>query len=157
MTIEVSYLIQHGVKSWDWALFAGGIIPALIFGVAFGNLLLGVPFQYDDILRPTYTGTFFDLLTPFALITGLVSVAMLLNHGATWLQLKTDGKLHTRARNVSVVLSIVTAVLFSLAGVYLAFGVDGYVITSDINTFATSNPMNKECVCSSGSLVAKLQ
>jgi cytochrome d ubiquinol oxidase subunit II len=137
-------------KSWDWALFAGGIIPALIFGVAFGNLLLGVPFEYDDILRPTYTGTFFDLLTPFALITGLVSVAMLLNHGATWLQLKTDGKLHTRARNVSVVLSVVTAVLFSLAGVYLAFGVDGYVITSDVNSLATSNPMNKEVSIQAG-------
>jgi cytochrome d ubiquinol oxidase subunit II len=137
-------------KSWDWALFAGGIIPALIFGVAFGNLLLGVPFEYDDILRPTYTGTFFDLLTPFALITGLVSVAMLLNHGATWLQLKTDGKLHTRARNVSVVLSVVTAVLFSLAGVYLAFGVDGYVITSDVNALATSNPMNKEVSIQAG-------
>jgi cytochrome d ubiquinol oxidase subunit II len=137
-------------KSWDWALFAGGIIPALIFGVAFGNLLLGVPFEYDDILRPTYTGTFFDLLTPFALITGLVSVAMLLNHGATWLQLKTDGKLHTRARNVSVVLYVVTAVLFSLAGVYFAFGVDGYVITSDINTLATSTPMNKEVSIQAG-------
>lgn len=137
-------------KSWDWALFAGGIIPALIFGVAFGNLLLGVPFEYDDILRPTYTGTFFDLLTPFALITGLVSVAMLLNHGATWLQLKTDGKLHTRARNVSVVLSVITAVLFSLAGVYLAFGVDGYVITSDVNSLATSNPMNKEVSIQAG-------
>lgn len=137
-------------KSWDWALFAGGIIPALIFGVAFGNLLLGVPFQYDDVLRPTYTGSFFGLLTPFALITGLVSVAMLLNHGATWLQLKTDGKLHTRARNVSVVLSIVTAVLFSLAGVYLAYGVDGYVITSSIDSLATSNPMNKEVSIQAG-------
>lgn len=137
-------------KSWDWALFAGGLVPALIFGVAFGNLLLGVPFHYDDMLRPTYTGNFFGLLTPFALICGLVSVSMLLNHGAAWLQLKTDGILHTRARNVSVVLSLLTAGLFVLAGVYLALGVDGYVITSDINTLATSNPMNKEVSVVSG-------
>lgn len=130
-------------KSWDWALFAGGIIPALIFGVAFGNLLLGVPFHFDDMLKSTYTGSFFGLLTPFALLSGLVSVAMLLNHGAAWLQLKTDGVIYERAKKVSAYLSLVTVLLFTLAGVYIALGVDGYVITSSIDTLATSNPMTK--------------
>ncbi|WP_273071009.1 cytochrome d ubiquinol oxidase subunit II, partial [Alteromonas australica] len=78
-------------NAWDWALFAGGIIPSLIFGVAFGNLLLGVPFELDNTLKSTYTGSFFGLLTPFALLSGVLSVAILLNHGATWLQMKTDG------------------------------------------------------------------
>lgn len=128
---------------WDWALFAGGIIPSLIFGVAFGNLFLGVPFSLDDTLKSSYDGGFFGLLMPFALLSGLVSVAMLLNHGSSWLQLKTDGELHRRARAVSVVLSVATAVLFSLAGLYLAFGVDGYVITSVVDTQATSNPLTK--------------
>ncbi len=141
-------------KAWDWALFAGGIIPALIFGVAFGNLLLGVPFELDNTLKPTYTGSFFGLLTPFALLAGLVSVAMLLNHGATWLQLKTDGQLHTRARVISVVLSLATAVLFSLAGIYLALGVDGFVITSAIDPSATSNPMSKTVAIESGAWLA---
>ncbi len=134
---------QKWRSMWDWALFAGGIIPSLIFGVAFGNLLLGVPFELDDTLKATYTGSFFGLLTPFALLSGLVSVAMLLNHGATWLQLKTDSNLYHRARAVSVVLSLATAALFSLAGIYLTFGVDGFVITSTIDTVATSNPLNK--------------
>lgn len=137
-------------QSWDWALFAGGLVPSLIFGVAFGNLLLGVPFEFDERLKPTYTGSFFALLNPFAILAGLVSVAMLLNHGAAWLQLKTDGILHTRARAVSVVLSIATASLFVLAGVFLALGVDGYVITSNIDTFATSNPMNKTVAVQAG-------
>ena len=137
-------------KSWDWALFAGGLIPALIFGVAFGNLFLGVPFEYDNMLKPTYSGNFFGLLTPFAILSGLVSVAMLLNHGSVWLQLKTDGKLQNRARSVSVVLSLLTAAFFALAGIYLAVGVDGYVITSEIDTFATSNPMTKEVAIESG-------
>ncbi len=141
-------------KAWDWALFAGGIIPALIFGVAFGNLLLGVPFHFDDMLKPTYTGNFFELLTPFALLAGLVSVAMLLNHGSAWLQLKTDGVLHYRARSVSVVLSLLTAALFFLAGVYLLFGVDGYVITSSIDTMATSNPMKKHVELQAGAWLA---
>ena len=137
-------------QTWDWALFAGGIIPSLIFGVAFGNLLLGVPFELDDTLKATYTGSFFGLLTPFALLSGLLSVAMLLNHGSTWLQLKTDGVLHQRARKVSVILSLATLALFALAGVYLAFGVDGYVVTSVIDTQATSNPLKKTVEIASG-------
>ncbi|WP_133468082.1 cytochrome d ubiquinol oxidase subunit II [Paraglaciecola marina] len=136
--------------AWDWALFAGGFIPSLIFGVAFGNLLLGVPFEYDDALMSTYNGSFFGLLTPFALLSGLVSVAMLLNHGASWLQLKTDGDLHKRTQTVSVYLSIFTAGLFALAGIYLAIGVDGYVITSAVDSYATSNPLNKTVEIVSG-------
>lgn len=129
--------------AWDWALFVGGFVPILIFGVAFGNLFLGVPFELDNTLRSTYTGGFFGLLTPFAVLAGLVSVAMLLNHGATWLQLKTDGLLLSRSRSLSVTLSLATAALFLIAGMYLAFGVDGYVVTSSIDTQATSNPLTK--------------
>ena len=137
-------------KAWDWALFAGGIIPALIFGVAFGNLLLGVPFEMDSTLKSTYTGSFFGLLTPFALVAGLLSVAMLLNHGATWLQMKTDGFIEVRARAVSVVLSLTGVTLFVLAGLWVAFGLDGFVITSAVDTIATSNPLKKEVAIEAG-------
>ncbi len=137
-------------KAWDWALFAGGFVPALIFGVAFGNLLLGAPFTLDDTLRATYHGSFLGLLTPFALLSGLVSVAMLLSHGANWLQMKTDGQLRVRAQNVSLVLSLATFVLFALGGVYIAFGVDGYIVTSAINPDATSNPLLKTVTTETG-------
>ena len=136
--------------SWDWALFVSGVVPSLIFGVAFGNLLLGVPFELDSTLKATYTGSFFGLLTPFALLTGLVSVAMLLNHGATWLQMKTDSFIQVRARAVSVILSLATVALFALAGVWVAFGLDGFVITSVVDTAATSNPLKKEVVMEAG-------
>lgn len=136
--------------SWDWALFVSGVVPSLIFGVAFGNLLLGVPFELDSTLKATYTGSFFGLLTPFALLTGLVSVAMLLNHGATWLQMKTDSFIQVRARAVSVILSLATVALFALAGVWVAFGIDGFVITSVVDTAATSNPLKKEVVMEAG-------
>ena len=136
--------------SWDWALFVSGVVPSLIFGVAFGNLLLGVPFELDPTLKATYTGSFFGLLTPFALLTGLVSVAMLLNHGATWLQMKTDSFIQVRARAVSVILSLATVALFALAGVWVAFGLDGFVITSVVDTAATSNPLKKEVVMEAG-------
>ena len=137
-------------SSWDWALFVSGVVPSLIFGVAFGNLLLGVPFELDPTLKATYTGSFFGLLTPFALLTGLVSVAMLLNHGATWLQMKTDSFIQVRARAVSVILSLATVALFALAGVWVAFGLDGFVITSVVDTAATSNPLKKEVVMEAG-------
>ncbi len=136
--------------AWDWALFAGGIIPSLIFGVAFGNLLLGVPFELDNTLKSTYTGSFFGLLTPFALLSGVLSVAILLNHGATWLQMKTDGFIQSRARNVSKVLSLVGVACFVLAGVWVAVGIDGFVITSSLDTLATSNPLKKEVAIQSG-------
>jgi cytochrome d ubiquinol oxidase subunit II len=135
--------------AWDWALFCGGLVPALIFGVAFGNLLLGVPFEFDNTLRPTYTGSFFGLLNPFALLAGLVSVAMLLTHGANWLQLKTEGNLLARARIVSFYLSLVTVLLFMLAGVVVA-NIDGYVITSSVDPLATSNPLSKTVEVISG-------
>ncbi len=137
-------------QSWDWALFAGGLVPSLIFGVAFGNLLQGVPFTLDDTLKATYTGSFFGLLNPFALLCGLVSVAMLLNHGATWLQLKTTDELYHRARSVSVVLSVATSLLFILGGVYLSSGIDGYVITSAVDPLATSNPLTKSVSVEAG-------
>ena len=130
-------------QAWDWALFAGGLVPALIFGVAFGNLLLGVPFTLDDTLKATYEGSFFGLLTPFALLSGLISVAMLLNHGAAWLQMKTTDQLLHRARGVSVILSLTTVALFVLAGLWVALGLDGYVVTSAIDSAATSNPLTK--------------
>ncbi len=70
--------------SWDWALFIGGFVPALIFGVAVGNVLQGVPFRLENDLRIFYEGTtLFELLNPFALLCGLLSVAMLIMHGAS--------------------------------------------------------------------------
>ena len=87
---------------WDWALFIGGFVPTLIFGVAFGNMLQGVPFHFDDDLRPFYTGDFFGLLNPFALLCGLVSVAMLTAHGAVYVWMKTAEALGERARRAGI-------------------------------------------------------
>ena len=129
--------------AWDWALFVAGVVPALIFGVAFGNLLIGVPFAFDDIMKVTYGGSFFGLLNPFSIVAGLISVSMLLLHGSVWLQLKTDGILRERATNISVILGFTTAILFALAGLWVAFRLDGYSINTPINTLAESNPMLK--------------
>ncbi len=68
-------------SAWDWGLFVSGAVPALIFGVAFGNLLQGVPFHLDDMLRSHYQGSLLSallpLLNPFALLAGVISFGML--------------------------------------------------------------------------------
>ncbi len=115
-------------NAWDWALFAGGFVPSLVFGVAFGNLLQGVPFEYDDVLRPTYTGSFFGLLNPFALLVGVVSLSMLVMHGAVYLQLRTEGAIYQRAKQAVRIFAIILIASFALAGIWLAMGIDGYRI-----------------------------
>ncbi len=134
---------------WDWAIFASGFVPSLIFGVAFGNLLLGVPFEFDETAKATYTGNFFGLLRPFALLSGVVSLTMILNHGCNWLQIKTDGLVQERAREWGVKFSLASVGAFTLAGVWVVF-MDGYVVTSTIAENAVSNPLAKEVARESG-------
>lgn len=138
----------------DWALFIGGFVPALIFGVAFGNLLQGVPFQFDAELRARYTGGFFGLLNPFALLCGLVSAAMLTAHGAAYLFMKTDGPLAERLRSFGILAGLATVGLFALAGIVIYAWVPGYTITSPIDYAGPSDPLRKTVVAAAGAWFA---
>lgn len=130
--------------AWDWALFVGGAVPSLIFGVAVGNVLQGVPFHFNDELRIFYEGTtLFELLNPFALLCGILSVAMLVMHGSAWLALKTKGVVADRARAYGKIATLATVVLFVLGGVALWAEIDGYHITSTVNPLGPSNPLAK--------------
>ncbi|MCH1919047.1 cytochrome d ubiquinol oxidase subunit II [Shewanella sp. A3A] len=147
-------------KTWDWCLFAGGFIPPLVIGVAFGNLLQGVPFQFDEYLRAYYgePGTnwllnLIYLLNPFGLVAGLISAAMFMTQGACWLQMKAEGDLRARASKVAQVLSLVVLVLFVVAGFWVS-GMDGYVITSAIDGHAVSDPTHKEVITQAGAWMA---
>ena len=135
---------------WDWALFAGGAIPALVFGVAFGNLLLGLPFHYDNTLRSFYTGSFWQLLNPFALLCGVVSLSMLMMHGAVYLQLRSDGAVQKRAQMAALFTGLICAICFALAGVWVALSVDGYAMTSLQDANIALNPLAKTVVKSTG-------
>ncbi len=130
-------------NSWDIGLFIGSFVPPLVFGIAFGNLLLGVPFHMDEFMRPFYTGSFFALFHPFALVCGLVAVAMLTMHGAIWLQMRTTGELAARAARWVSYCGLATIALFALGGIWLAFGIDGYHITSMPPPGGASNPLAK--------------
>ena len=136
-------------STWDWGLFIGGSVPPLIFGVAFGNLLQGVPFQFDNYLVSTYTGSFWQLLNPFALLAGVVSSAMITLHGGAYLAHRTEGVIQARAINAAVGAALIMVLAFVGAGVWLQ-GIDGYRITSAVQAAALPDPLSKTVVREAG-------
>lgn len=129
--------------AWDWGLFVGGMVPALVFGVAFGNLLQGVPFHYDEFVRPFYTGSFFGLLNPFALLAGVVSLSMLVMHGAVYLQIRTEAELFSRAKKAVLLFGIIFMVAFALAGIWQAQGIQGFRLVSSPDPGTAFSPLAK--------------
>jgi cytochrome bd ubiquinol oxidase subunit II len=135
---------------WDVALFVSGAVPALIFGIAVGNVLQGVPFRFDDTLRMTYEGDLLGLLNPFALLCGFVSCAMLVMHGGAYLALKADQPVADRAANMARGGAFVLLALFALGGVFAGHGIDGYKVTSELLHDGPSNPLLKTVTRASG-------
>ena len=129
--------------AWDWGLFIGGLVPAFVFGVAFGNLFLGVPFHYDEHMRPFYTGSFWQLLSPFALLSGVVSLSMLIMHGAVFLSIKTEGEIQHRARKTVRISSGIFLAAFALAGVWLATGIEAFKVVHMPDTNTTPDILAK--------------
>lgn len=128
-------------NTWDVILFIGSGVPPLIFGVAFGNLLQGVPFRFDDTLRSYYEGSFFALLNPFALLCGIVSFSMVMHHGANYLVLRTEGALQRRAQRASILFGTIAVLGFAIAG-YFLLNMPGYV-ASNLDPNGPSNPLLK--------------
>ncbi|KPF53462.1 MULTISPECIES: cytochrome d ubiquinol oxidase subunit II [unclassified Novosphingobium] len=140
---------------WDWALFVGGFVPALVFGVAVGNVLVGAPFRFDSDLRMTYEGTLLGLFTPFTLLTGLLSVAMLALHGAGWLAVKIEeGVVLTRTRAIARIAALASIALFLIGGVMVAKGGMGLALTGAVNTQGPSNPLMSASVAAPGGWLA---
>ena len=140
---------------WDWALFTGGFVPALIFGVAVGNVLVGAPFRMNDDMRIFWDGNFFGLLNPFALLCGLLSVTMLFLHGAAWLSMKAEyGPVRDRARTVAPLFAVASIALFALAGAWVAFGDLGYQVTNTVAPDGPANPRLTETVREGGAWLA---
>jgi cytochrome bd ubiquinol oxidase subunit II len=92
---------------WDLALIVGSVIPALLWGVAFANIVAGVPIDADK----EFTGNLFTLLNPFGLLGGLVTLTLFATHGALFVALKTDGDIRHRARALALRTGAVAAVL----------------------------------------------
>jgi cytochrome d ubiquinol oxidase subunit II len=134
----------------DWGMFIGGTVPALVFGVAFGNLLQGVPFDYDSDLRVAYHGGLLGLLNPFGLLCGVVSLSMLVAHGAAYIRVKTTRELSYRAGVALRTASLSTVVTFAIAGVFVATTVNGYTVTSPLPLDSIANPLLKTAEAAPG-------
>ncbi|HET9647017.1 MAG TPA: cytochrome d ubiquinol oxidase subunit II [Microlunatus sp.] len=94
-------------RRWDVCIVAGSAVPALLWGIAFGNILRGVPIGADM----EYVGGFFNLLNPFALLTGLVTLTVFLTHGSIFVALKSDGVIRDRAQAFAGRIGLVAAAL----------------------------------------------
>jgi cytochrome d ubiquinol oxidase subunit II len=143
-------------SAWDWGLFVGGAVPSLVFGVAIGNVITGVPFHFEDSMMPVYTGSFWGLFTPFSLVCGVASLSMLLFHGANYLQLRTEEAIAERARKASFVTGAVVLLVFTVGGVMVA-GMSGYAITSPVEPGAAVSPVGKTVIQQAGAWMGNYQ
>lgn len=132
-------------RGWDLALTVNGTVPPLLFGIAFGNLLEGVPFGFDPALRPYYQGGLATMLSPFALLAGGLALAMTVFHGATYLQLRTEAPLQQRARRAAMAAGLVAPLLFAAAGWGVA-ELPGYVLQGAAAADAPSYPLAKQVI-----------
>jgi cytochrome d ubiquinol oxidase subunit II len=140
-------------SSWDIAITLGGAVPALLCGVAFGNLFLGVPFHFDALQRPVVGGSFFSLLHPFALLAGVCSLAMLILHGNAYAALKVGEPMAGRARALGQVAALVFVVAFIGAGLWVR-GMEGFQLASVVDHSGPSNPVGKSVVRVTGAWLA---
>ncbi len=108
--------------AWDWTIFAGSAVPALLWGVAFGNLLKGVPI--DPAMH--YVGGLMDLLNPYALLTGLAGLAVFTTHGAIFLHLKSTDPIQRRAMTAIRAVGPVATVLVLAFVVATYAGTDAF-------------------------------
>ena len=136
-------------NAWDWGLFVSGIVPSVVFGVAFGNLFVGFEFQLDEFMRSSFNESFFHLLNPFSLLCGVVSAAMLTMQGSVWQKMRSGEPIRHRATSVARCAALLTIVAFAGAGFWIAH-MDGYLITSTINTSAPSSPFDKTVILEPG-------
>jgi cytochrome d ubiquinol oxidase subunit II len=134
---------------WDGVLTFGGAVPALLFGVAFGNLFLGLPFHFDAMQRPFGAGGLFSLLHPFALLGGIMSLSMLILHGNAYAVLKVGEPMASRARTVGRAASVIFVLAF-VAGGFWVHSMGGYEIVGGIDQSGPSDPTRKTVIITAG-------
>jgi cytochrome d ubiquinol oxidase subunit II len=111
--------------AWDWALFTGGLVPALVFGLLLGNLFVGLPFRFDEDRRSVYSGGFLDLFHPFACLVAITAAALCALHGATYLRMRVQGTLAQRLARCVLGAAALLALLFGIEATWIATGLPG--------------------------------
>lgn len=112
--VAMEYRSKYGDAKWrarwDNAIMISSFVPALLWGVAFANIVRGVPLEVQNNVIE-YTGGFFNLLNPYGLLGGLVTLSVFMTHGAIFLALKTEGAIRERARTIATKVGLFAAVV----------------------------------------------
>ena len=113
--VAFEYRSKYGSEKWrarwDIAITISSFVPALLWGVAFANIVRGVPLTKTAAGYIQYSGGFWNLLNPYALLGGLATLSLFVSHGAFFLALKTDGEIRTRANAIGQKTGLITALL----------------------------------------------
>jgi cytochrome d ubiquinol oxidase subunit II len=149
-----SKLSSPGWRSlWDAALFISGFVPMLVFGAAIGNVLQGVPFHFDWRLMSYYTGSFIALFNPFAILCGLMSVALAVYMGGTCLASGAADPIGTRARRAAIAGGLVALVVFTVAGFWVS-AIDGFKLVAGPDPASAQTPLHQQVARAPGGLLA---
>ena len=127
---------------WDWVLFVSGAVPMIVFGAAFGNLFHGVPFHFEWNLTSLYTGSFLGLLNPFAIMTGVLALALAAMMGALTVMNGAEGAMYQRARGLVQFAAVVAIVLFAAGGAWVHL-LPGYRIVSGPGAGVPQTPLQQ--------------
>ncbi len=127
---------------WDWVFLVSGAVPMIVFGAAFGNLFHGVPFHFEWNLTSFYTGSFLGLLNPFAIMSGVLALALAAMMGALTVMNGAEGAMYQRARGLVQVAAIVAIVLFAIGGAWVHM-LPGYHIVSGPGAGVPQTPLQQ--------------
>lgn len=115
-------------NAWDWSICISSLLPALVFGIAIGNAILGLPFSFSDDLMLQTKSVFFILFNPFSVICGFVSLSMLIAHGAAYLRLKVNHPIAEKAHSIQKLASFSALICFICAGIILNLNEYGFTL-----------------------------
>jgi len=136
-------------NAWDWMLFVSGFLPMLVFGAAIGNVLQGVPFHLSWNMTSYYSGSFISLFNPFAILCGVLSVAIACYMGAATIHNGAEGVMATRARVAGRVSGVVAFLLFAIGGVWI-HRMTGFVLTNGPAPGAVQTPLQQTVIQQDG-------
>ncbi len=133
--------------TWDFMHFLSGFLPALLSGVAVGNVIQGISYEFDKSTFSVvvYT-TFLELLNPYAILIGLISVTMLFMHGSIYVCIKTEDPIQSRTHSLARFFGILFLLLYLVASFWTFKYLNGYKIVSPIILKGASNPLLKQVI-----------
>lgn len=137
---------------WDLTLFISGLVPMLVFGAAIGNVLQGVPFHFDWRLTSYYTGSFLALFNPFAILCGIMSVALAIYMGGSRLAAGAADPVGARARKAAIVCGLMALLIFTVAGVWVS-SIEGFRLVAGPDPAAAQTPLHQQVTRAPGELL----